>query len=179
MAFATAREQLIQIMTYHDIDILDIQETRVNYTGKQTKGEFDIYYSSDVQDVHRINKKALQQANGTLIFDKDYVPKEQEGTTMREALEKAGTAVIINTKRVQREDFAVKQTDARLMTTTIQTKPLPMIIHNTYAPQAHAPIYKQKRVLATTRTGHGRRPGARSEIFVGRHECKTITPTTS
>jgi hypothetical protein len=170
MAFATAGEQLIQIMIDHDIGVLNIQETRVNYTGKETKGEFDIYFSSDVQDAHRLKKEALQQANKKLIFDKNYMPNEQEGKTMRETLEKAGTAVIINTKRIQREDFAVKQTDARLMTTTIQTKPLPMIIHNAYAPQAHAPIYNNTHVLATTRTGHGRRPDTRSEISVWRQQ---------
>jgi hypothetical protein len=60
----------------------------------------------------------------------------EEADAIRDGAEKQGTAVVINLETVPQGAF--KQLDGQIIITTIQTQPLPTIIHNAYAPQAHA-----------------------------------------
>ena len=50
MNFISGRQQLMYLMKKHDVDILALLETHVNYTGKETHGQYSFYFSSTVSD---------------------------------------------------------------------------------------------------------------------------------
>ena len=71
MNFITGRQQILYLMEKHNLDILALQETHINYTGKETHDNYAFYFSSNIDDEKRKQVDAqLDEYNNKAKKDK-------------------------------------------------------------------------------------------------------------
>ena len=54
MNYIAARQQIIYLMQKHNIHVAALQETHINYTGKEHHGDYIFYFSSNIDDEQRM-----------------------------------------------------------------------------------------------------------------------------
>ena len=138
MNYITARQQVTYVMKKHSIDILALQETHVNYTGKETHDDYIFYFSSSIDDDQRKRTEVdLEAYNAKCKKDKiqhDEAQRERMRIRQR-AAEKLGCAIVYAKKL--NLDVDIQATDHQHILMTINTKPISINIAATHAPHAN------------------------------------------
>ena len=53
MNFITGRQQILYLMEKYNLDIFALQETHINYTGKEIYDNYAFYFSNSIDDEKR------------------------------------------------------------------------------------------------------------------------------
>ena len=98
MNFITARQQIVYLMDKHELDLLALLETHVNYIGKQSIGKYTFYFSSDIEDDARVKTDAeLSAYNAEVKLEKiPFADAQRESVRIRQqSAEKLGCAFVL------------------------------------------------------------------------------------
>ena len=122
------RERVIHTMHKHNIDVLCLQETKINSNSKETHDGYTMYWSSGISDEKRNKAESVKRA----------VPHRrtpQQAALMRDAIEHLGVGIVIS-KRLGRYVKDIQQISARNICITLTMHAGDFDIISTYAPQA-------------------------------------------
>ena len=122
------RERVIHTMHKHNIDVLCLQETKINSNSKETHDGYTMYWSSGISDEKRNKAESVKRA----------VPHRrtpQQAALMRDAIEHLGVGIVIS-KRLGRYVKDIQQISARNICIALTMHAGDFDIISTYAPQA-------------------------------------------
>eukprot|EP00973_Karenia_brevis_P087182 12087378-Karenia_brevis.AAC.1 len=105
------------------IDILLVQETKINHNSTESRKGFTWYFSTDVKDADRDKVSKLRNAN-----------KKVPATLNEKTREHRGVGIIFN-KKVEKYVKQVTAHDGNNITAHVEG-PTTLVIHNTYQPHA-------------------------------------------
>ena len=146
MNFMSARQQIIYIMQKHQLDILALLETHVNYTGKEHCGSFTFYFSSRVEDdLRNKTEDELRVYNAKVKVDKishDIAQRERMRIRQRSA-EKLGCAFVV--RHQPNLPINVQAIDNKNMYLQICTLPIPINLIATHVPHAGHHLAEKSR----------------------------------
>ena len=139
MNFIAARQQLMYLMNKHNIDIAALQETHVNYTGKEIHGDYTFYFSSCIEDEHR-KQTEIHLENLKKKVKKKEITEEQAKrermTILNKSSEKLGVAFVFKHGLFRSQDVNITSVDNRIIEMQVNTRPIQMHLTNVYAPHA-------------------------------------------
>ena len=122
------RERVIHTMHKHNIDVLCLQETKINSNSKDTHDGYTMYWSSGISDEKRNKAECIKRANA-------HRRTPQQAAIMRDAIEHLGVGIVIS-KRMGRYVKDIQQISARNICITLTMQAGDLDIISTYAPQA-------------------------------------------
>lgn len=146
MNFISARQQIVFLMNKHKIDILALLETHINYTGKETHGDFNFYFSSSVEDdCRKQSEEAIEEYNRRVKKEKiSFAVAQAERMRIRQrSAEKLGCAFVV--RKQPGLDIDVSACNNKNISLRINTSPIAINIAATHAPHAgHSTQQKTK-----------------------------------
>ena len=122
------RERVIHLMTKHNIDILCLQETKINSNSKEIHDDFVMIWSSGVSDDNRNKAEELKRSGRA-----SRTPEHNR--TFRAAIEHLGVGIVYR-KKLQKYVKDIKQVSARNIMMTLHMHAGCLDIVSTYVPQA-------------------------------------------
>ena len=151
-------------MTKHHIDIVALQETHVNYTGKEEHGDFLFYFSSIKEDDHRKKTDLQLEELNQKVKTKRITAQEAK----RERLE------ILNIS-AEKLGVGFVYRKSSFISLTINTDPLGISLTNVYAP--HAGLTSQTKTDFYDSLAHlvRQRPPHQINLIEGSLEVKLPT----
>ena len=129
LASISNRERIIHTMQKHKIDILCIQESKVNSNSREVHDGYEMFFSSSIKDDDR-NKAYDLKRSGTASRD-----NPEHGRIFRSSIEHLGVGIIFS-KKVKPHVLDIQQHSARNLILTLKSQTGPLDIISTYVPQA-------------------------------------------
>ena len=129
LASISKRERVIHLMTKHNIDILCLQETKINSNSKEEHDGFVMYWSSGVKDDSRNKAEDLKRSGRARRNN------QQDAQTFRNAIEHLGVGIVFK-RKIQRYVVDVIQKSARTIVLALCMRTGRLGIVSTYVPQA-------------------------------------------
>ena len=129
LASFSSRERLVHLMKKHGVDILCLQETKINLNATETHDVYEFLWSSDVKDTDRSKAESLK------LSGKATRNNQEHGRIFRAAVEHLGVGFVI-AKKVQKYLLDIRQESGRNALITLKTQSGVLDIISTYAPQA-------------------------------------------
>ena len=129
LASISNRERIIHTMQKHNIDILCIQESKVNSNSREVHDGYEMFFSSSIKDDDR-NKAYDLKRSGTASRD-----NPEHGRIFRSSIEHLGVGIIFS-KKVKPHVLDIQQHSARNLVLTLKSQTGPLDIISTYVPQA-------------------------------------------
>ena len=129
LASPSSRERLVHTMKKYHLDILCLQETKINVNSMELHDGFSFYWSSGIKDEDR-NKAIDLKRSGKGSRD-----NPEHGQTFRNAIEHLGVGVVLH-PRIRKYVLDVRQHSARNIMVSLKTRCGVLDILSTYAPQA-------------------------------------------
>ena len=128
-------------MKKHDIDIIALQETHINYTGREQHGDFNFafYFSSLVEDDARKqtegNLENLAERRRKRCITENEAKQERMSIRKRSA-EKLGVGFVYRRSKFFGTTIDISSIVNWFMTMTVRTTPLKLQIITVYAPHS-------------------------------------------
>lgn len=116
-------------MQKHNIDILCIQESKVNSNSREVHDGYEMFFSSGIKDDDRSKAYDLKRS-GTASRD-----NPEHGRIFRSSIEHLGVGIIF-LKKVKPHVQDIQQHSARNIILTLKSQTGPLDIISTYVPQA-------------------------------------------
>ena len=137
--FIAARQQLIYLIKKRDIDIIALQETHINYTGREQHGDFTFSFTSLVEDDARKQTEGnlenrAEKRRKRLITENE--AKQERMSILNRSAEKLGVGFVYRRSKFFGTTIDISSLDNRFMTMTVHTTPLKLQIINVYAPHS-------------------------------------------
>lgn len=129
LASISKRERVIHTMKKHKLDILCMQETKVNSNSSETHDGYLFYWSSDISDDARNKARDLKNSG------KAKADNPQHRRIFLDTIEHLGVGVVC-APRLKKYVMNVKQCSARNLIVSIKTLGPALDIVSTYTPQA-------------------------------------------
>ena len=129
LSSASRRERVVHLMKKHAIDILCLQETKINSNAKECHDKYVMFWSSGIKDEDR-NKAADLWRSG-----KASSSNRAHAQIFRNAIEHLGVGIVY-AKHLEKYVVDIRQRDARNIMLTLRMQAGYLDIISTYAPQA-------------------------------------------
>ncbi len=143
MNFISARQQVVYLMKKHELDILAVLETHVNYTGKERYEGFSFYFSSSVEDdCRKQTEEELEDYNKKVKKDTTpfEVAKAERMRIQQRSAEKLGCAFVVRTK--QELECDVCAVNNKIICLRVEANPVCINLAATHAPHAGHSVQK-------------------------------------
>ena len=137
MNFITGRQQILYLMEKHNLDILALQETHINYTGKEIHDNYAFYFSSNIDDEKRKQVDAqLDEYNNKVKKDKipPDIAQRERMRIRQKSTEKLGCAIVY--RRSPYMEIEIAATNNKIISLSINDVPIRINILATHAPHA-------------------------------------------
>ena len=141
LATLPKRERVIHLMVEHDIDVLCLQETKINHNSREEHDSFVMYWSSGVADDDRNKAEELKRS------EKARRNNPADAETFRRAIEHLGVRIVYK-QSFQKYVVNIVQKSARTIMLTLQMRTGCLDIFSAYVPQA---CHNQEQQMNTTR----------------------------
>ena len=125
------RERVIHLMEKHGLDILCLQETKINSNSREELDSYTMYWSTGVSDEARNKAETLKRSG------KARRQHPEDMRTFRAAIEHLGVGICCS-RSVARFTTDIKQISARNIVLTLRMQAGDLDVVSTYAPQACA-----------------------------------------
>ena len=139
MNYIAARQQIVYLMQKHNIHVAALQETHINYTGKEQHGDYNFYFSSNIDDEQRKETDIHLEALNQRLRKKQITEveaKRERMTIINRSTEKLGVGFLYKKSFFDSAEIDIKSLNNRVMSMKIHSTPIPINIINLYAPHA-------------------------------------------
>ena len=139
MNYIAARQQIVYLMQKHNIHVAALQETHINYTGKEQHGDYNFYFSSNIDDEQRKETDIQLEALNQRLRKKQITEveaKRERMTIINRSTEKLGVGFLYKKSFFDSAEIDIKSLNNRVMSMKIHSTPIPINIINLYAPHA-------------------------------------------
>ena len=129
LSSASKRERIIHLMVKEKIDVLCLQETKINYNSQETHLRYKFYWSTDISDDAR-NKASQLAASGKAARN-----NPNRGAIFRNAIEHAGVGIVLSPHAVKYL-ISIQPVSGRNMCVSLKMRAGTLDVISTYVPQA-------------------------------------------
>ena len=155
MNYISARQRIIYLMKKHQLDIVLLQETHINYTGKEIHEDFTFYFSSVIEDEQRKSVDSKLEDLAQRVKRKTITEEEAKRERMEIlniSAEKLGVGIVFKNKILRHTEIDITSVSNRLMIMRIGSTPVKVNLVNVYAPHSgHNPQTKTDFYHSLTR----------------------------
>ena len=129
LSSVSKRERIIHLMSTEKIDILCLQETKINHNSQETHEKYTLYWSTGIPDDAR-NKASELARSGKASRN-----NPNRGAVFRRAIEHAGVGVVLSPRAIKYMVYVQPVSD-RTIRVSVNMQAGKLDVISTYVPQA-------------------------------------------